>query len=102
MSAGLKMEGHRQVITIRYEDLLQNYEHTVKTLCNFIGEEFDEALMQYPKTAKVKENGAWLEPAQSISTKFISRWKKPEFSERVQELVADPRAVELLKHYRYI
>ncbi len=96
------MERHRQVITIRYEDLLQNYEHTVKTLCNFIGEEFDEALMQYPKTAKVKENGAWLEPAQAINTKFIRRWENPEFSELVQELVADPKALELLKHYRYI
>lgn len=101
VSAGRRFEDHPQVLTIRYEDFLGEYEATLRRICAFIDEEFHPNFLQYPQTAKVLDSMAWNETARPISTRSIGRWRKPELAEHIREFHANPQAVELLRHYGY-
>jgi hypothetical protein len=101
VAAGRRMEDHPQVITVRYEDLVQSFEAPVRRICEFIGEEFSRAFLSYPETARVKESLAWFRPASAMTDKTMGRWKDPKFKEIVDSLVRTPMAIELLRHYGY-
>jgi len=102
VTAGLKYEGNPQVLTIRYEDLILDYEKTVREICLFIGEEFSDAFLSYPNSTSVKKSMAWSEPAIGIHAKSIGRWNEECFKDRVAALLANQKAVNLLKHYHYL
>jgi len=101
VAAGRRMENHPQILTIRYEDLVQRYEATMRRICEFIEEEFDAAFLSYPHSARIKESGAWFNPAQATNDKSIGRWKDPQYNEIIEALRQEPMAVELLRHYGY-
>ena len=101
VSAGRQMEGHSQVFTVRYEDLLCDYEPVLRKICDFIGEDFHPNFLRYPQSAQIRESGAWHEAGRKISTRSIGRWKKAGYIETALKLMADSRAVELLQHYGY-
>jgi hypothetical protein len=101
VAAGRLMENHPQILTIRYEDLVQQYEATLRRICEFIEEEFDKAFLSYPHSARIKESGAWFNPAQAANDKSIGRWKDPKYKEVIAALLQEPMAIELLRHYGY-
>lgn len=101
VTAGLKFETHPQVLTVRYEDFLNDYEASLKSICDFVGEEFVDEFLAYPETSKVNQHLAWDGGSRAISTKSIGKWKKPEFSEVVKAFEEYPEAMRLLEHYAY-
>jgi hypothetical protein len=101
VSAGRRMENHPQVLTVRFEDLVQDYERTVRGVCEFIGEVFVPELGSYPQAARVRYNDAWFSPVRPLDTAHIERWKEPGHAQRIAELLSEPGAVQLLNHYGY-
>jgi len=91
IKAGLEFENHPQVLTIRYEDLVQHYEKTIGEICSFIGEADPTPFLSYPKGATLIEDGYW-----------IGKWKQAQFSERIGYLLEIPDAKVYLQHYGYI
>ena len=91
IKAGAKFEKHPQVLTVRYEDLVQEYEKTIRNICAFIGETDPTPILNYPIGATKIEAGYW-----------IGKWKQPEFSERVEQLLETPDAVNYLRHFGYV
>ncbi len=51
-TAGLAYRGHPQLLEVRYEELVFNTEQTLRTVCSFIGEAFDEACLAGDNEAK--------------------------------------------------
>ncbi len=102
VAAGHRLENHPQILTIRYEDLVRQYEMTMRRICEFIDEEFDVAFLSYPNFARIKESGAWFNPAQAANDKSIGRWKDPKYKEVIEALLQEPMASELLWHYGYV
>jgi hypothetical protein len=102
VAAGRKMEKHPQILTIRYEDLVRNYEASMRRICEFIDEEFLPAFLAYPDSARIKQSGAWFKPAQATNDKSIGRWKEPAYKQVIELLLREPLAVELLTHYGYM
>jgi hypothetical protein len=47
---GLNWSDDPRVTTVRYEDLVKNYEETMPRICEFIGEAFEEGLINYHKS----------------------------------------------------
>ncbi len=88
---GMKFENHPQVLTIRYEDLAQKTEKTLKHLSGFLGESNVAPFLNYPKKAKIVEPGYW-----------IGKWKQPQYADRVEQLMQTPGALECLRHYEYL
>lgn len=102
VAAGRRLENHLQVLMIRYEDLVRNYEVSMRRICEFIEEEFTPAFLEYPDFARVKESIAWFNPAQTMNDRSIGRWQESKFQNIIAELLREPGAAELLKHYGYI
>lgn len=102
VAAGRQMENHPQILTIRYEDLVRNYETTMRRISMFIEEEFVVEFLAYPDSARIKESGAWFNPAQAANDKSIGRWRDPKFEGMIATLLQEPLAVELLQHYGYL
>ncbi|MCP4142728.1 MAG: sulfotransferase [Chloroflexi bacterium] len=88
---GIEFEAHPQVLTVRYEDLVQDYEKTIRKICVFIGETDVAPFLNYPIGASKIEDGYW-----------IGKWKQAQFSERVGQLLENPDAARYLRRYGYL
>jgi hypothetical protein len=102
VSAGIMFEHHPQVLTVKYEDLVSNSAEVLKKTCEFVGERFDPALMQYPASAKIRSDSAWYEKATPVHVRSVSRWQDDEHADVVKYLLEIPKALDLLRHYDYI
>lgn len=100
--AGLKMADDPRVLTIRYEDLVGGFEETLRQLMAFIGEELPEEVLDFRRHATVRK-GPWVRNPElrGLYSGSIGRWKRDEHAERVKQLMADPKAVELLELLGY-
>jgi len=91
VKAGMNFDDHPQVLTIRFEDLIQDYEATISRICEFIGEKDATPFLKYPKGATIIEDKYW-----------IGKWKQPQYSDRIEHLLQTPDAQECLQYYGYI
>ena len=101
VQAGLLWRKHAQVLTVRYEDLVGNLRSTIRQLCEFLSLEHDARLLEYPHYAQVKESDSWFQPARPLSTESIGRWRLAGNADRVQQLLDEPGAIELLSESGY-
>jgi hypothetical protein len=104
VEAGKGYDTHPQVHVIKYEDLVNDYRASLTILCQFLELDFSEKFMDYPVSVnKMSYRGMkkslLLRP---IDTHSIGRWQEPAYQAPVAELMAEPRAQRLLKHYGYI
>ena len=101
VKAGLKLEKHPQVLTVRYENLLNDYESTLHSICEFLNEEFVVEFLDYPESSTVNQHMAWPGGPSKISTSSIGRWKNPEFADLITSFLQNPEAERLLHHFGY-
>ncbi len=102
VTVGRRWENHPQVLTVRYEELVRDYETTMRRLCRFIEEDFTDAFLRYPDTARVKESIAWFKPAQKMNDRSIGRWQEEKHAAALAAFEREPGALELLRHYGYL
>ncbi len=102
VAAGKRLENHPQVFTLRYEDLLDDFQETMQAICDFLDEPMHEYLLAYPKFAKIQTNRAWFGEARPITRASVARWQKPEFAKTIEAFLSLPKARLLLRHYRYL
>jgi hypothetical protein len=101
VQAGLQWERIPQMLTLRYEDLVMDFERTIGRICEFLDEEVTPEILSWNKCTKIKEHEAWFEKAQPIHDRSIGIWKQATYRRRIEELMKMPQAVSLLKHYGY-
>jgi len=102
VQAGLKFQSHPQVLTIHYEDLLREYEKTVRSICAFLEEEFSDAFLNYPESSTVDQHLAWPGGPQKINTRSIGRWKNSQMNDIIRTFLENPEVVKLLKSLGYL
>jgi hypothetical protein len=98
---GLSFKDHPSVYTLRYEDLINNYEGEIRKVVDFLGEPFPEQLINWKEHTKIKDSIHWGTEVLELHSKSIGKWKKPEHSERAAEFMKNNEAVELLKELGY-
>jgi hypothetical protein len=91
VESGIKTENHPQILTIRYEDLIKDYENTIKKVSIFIGENDFSLFLKYPKGATIIEDKLW-----------IGRSKQPQYSKKAENLLKTKGALECQRHYNYL
>jgi len=107
-----KWDNHPNVYIYKYEDLVTDPENTLRGICNFIGEEYSDRMLEYHKYTpfldidkavfpSIAKN--WKKKAIPISSSSIGRYKKVEGIDiqRIEEFMNDKEAVEMLKYYDY-
>ena len=99
VEAGL--EHDENVYRVKYEDIVLNTEKTLRSLCKFIEEPFEEEMMNYALKTSVANNIAWENAAQPIHSTNIGKWKSPEHAKVIEEFMNNEKAVSLLKKLGY-
>ncbi len=104
VTAGLVYEGHPQVLTIRYEDLVLRQDATLGRIISFIGEErYARYILDWYEHARIRQTPSISHPAlEKIHERSVGRWRDPRYHAVVQEIMGDPRAVALLNRLGYL
>lgn len=101
---GLEAERKGQVLSIRYEDLVERPEQTIRTVCDYLGEPFDPVMLEQQKTggslSKMAQM-AWMNGPAAINTQSLRKWEKPEHAVRLAEFYRHRGAVRLLQQLGY-
>jgi len=95
VTAGMQFENRPQVLTVRYEDLIQHYESTLIKICEFVGEKYRKEYFDFSNKIDRRQRF-------NVHSRSIGKWKKDEHKQIVDELMSLPQAVNLLKRYKYI
>lgn len=103
VSAGVQYADHPNVYTIKYEDLINDFELVMKGICEFLDIPWTEKMERWIEHSQVKRNVAYFgRRVKPISNKSIGKWKLPENQDRANELLEYPGAKDLLKHFGYM
>ncbi len=102
VSAGLEHLHNPHVLTIFYEDLMQNYQETMRQICQHCNLPLTPEIENWFEHTTVKKNKAYHGGVNKINTRSIGKWQAPEHQERVQELLDYPGAQELLEKLGYL
>jgi hypothetical protein len=114
---GLNWTHDPRVMMVRYEDLVKRYDETMPRICAFIGEAFEEGLVDYHETpayifsSKVKNPGSvsgkdhkdyrnW-----QINQKLFDgsgKWAKEMIDEEKTRFKADKEAMQMLIDFGYV
>ncbi|MFT7587897.1 MAG: hypothetical protein ACI959_000102 [Limisphaerales bacterium] len=97
----LKYKDWPNFYTIRYEDLIKNFDKTIGGLCDYLELPFDNAMKDWfrNKTMSSHEGVGKVQPLFSGS---IQKWKKVPDHPEVKKLNEDPRARQLLTVWGYL
>ncbi len=102
VGAGAPFDDHPLVHVVRYEDLILDYENTIRGLCLFLEEEVHPNLLDWHAHATVRTHVAWPGQVSGLHPGSIGKWKKEENRRWVEPLVARPEARSLLRRYGYL
>jgi hypothetical protein len=79
-AAGLRWRGHTSYLELRYEDLLDAPEQTLRRLCGFIREDFDPAMLEYYKDQGQSRDVTHFivntAATQPLSKASVERWRE--------------------------
>lgn len=77
--AGMKWRGHPHYLEVRYEDLVQSPEPTLRHVCEFIGEPWDAAMLDYHVQEGPSRDAARfitnVAATQPLSADALHRWR---------------------------
>jgi len=105
MANHLRMSGigfNPRVLTIRYEELVEDYHRTMRSVAEFIGTNVERSwrdVMQ--ELDRDKKTVKAMHSVRPIDTNSVGVWKKPEHRERMKELSAYPEFNEELVKWGY-
>jgi len=102
VSAGIRYFYHRQVKTIRYEDLVLKHGDTINDLLEFLELPFSKELLHFDTYTSVRQHHAWPSEVQPIYPHTIGRWKKQEYAVRIQEFYQYKGSKRLLAQLGYV
>ena len=102
MKAGLHFLDHPNVLTIRYEDLVQTYERTIGKVCHFLDIPITEEILNWHEHATVINNRALFSKIEQLKSTSIGKWKNSENAQRLTEFTSRKETMELLKKYNYV
>lgn len=101
VSRGLAVADDPRVLTIRYEDLIGEFESTIGRVLEFLGEREGFPTERWFERATVRTHTAWEGGLEGIHGSSVARWRRPEHAERVRTLIEYPGAAELLARLGY-
>jgi hypothetical protein len=99
---GMKYADRENFLTVRYESLIQQFEPTMAGVCEHLGIDLNEEILNFYEHASVRRNPAYFSGLEKMHSNSIGKWKKPENKARVDQLLAHPGAMELLKKLNYL
>ncbi|MBU1634654.1 sulfotransferase, partial [bacterium] len=101
VNLGLTFADKPNVYTIKYEDIINNYDVEIQKLLSFLGEDMVPEVRDWFNHTTVKKSIHWANPVQKLHSKAIGKWLKPEHRRRYAEFMENSEAVALMKTLGY-
>lgn len=101
VTAGLKFKNHPQVLTLKYEDLVQSNSQTVRSICDFINEPYTDQMKNWEIHATLRDSNAWKKSLSSIHQQSIDQWKQEQHQDRVREVLKNQKLFQLMSELGY-
>lgn len=101
VNKGLEFRDHPRVYTIRYEDLVQNFEPTIRKLCAFIGVDCGTEILDWHAHTTVRRNNSWKGKVAKLHANSVRKWELPEYETRMAEIMGDQRILDLMEQLNY-
>lgn len=101
VKAGLEFEDHSRVLTIRYEDLVQNFEASIHNLCGFLQVECVPEILNWHDHTSVRKNRSWKGKVVKLHANSVQKWKLPEHESRLNHIMKDERILDLMERLNY-
>jgi len=103
VAAGVKYLNDERIYTLRYEDLILDYESTMADLVKYLDLPLDNYLQNWHQFAEMRSSGAWFsQEVRDLDSCSIGKWKEAEDQELLEQFLRNDKAVELLTTYGYI
>lgn len=102
LKIGLRFEADPRVFTVRYEDLVMEYTHTIARVCEFLGVACVDQLTEWHKYTNIHQDRAWFHDAIKQHDEAIGRWQGPALRQRVAEIMRDEDCPALLERLGYL
>lgn len=101
VNMGLKLQDHPRVYTMRYEDLVQDFEQTISDLCEFVRIECGPEILNWHAHTTVRRNNSWKGKVVKLHTKSVMKWELPEHEARLSKIMEDQRILGLMEQLNY-
>ncbi len=101
VTSGKDFELHPQVYTLKYEELISNFNQEVNSLSLFLNLPLSKELSKWFEYATVRKNPAWNGSLQQIHNKSLSTWKEEKLSDRISEITSNLTIQSLMRHFGY-
>ena len=98
---GLEYRNHDNVYTIKYEDIINNYDREIKSLCSFLDLKEIDTIIDWHENTTVRSNRAWAGEVKPLFTGSVEKWRNPKYESRVKQFMQNEEAVELLMELDY-
>ncbi|MCF8230722.1 MAG: sulfotransferase [Bacteroidales bacterium] len=103
VSKGLAHKNHPCVYTLKYEDLILNYENMMKDLLGFLDLEYTNDIHYWHNNTDIRKSNALFEnEISSLHPQSIGKWKRPEYNKEVENIMNNQQIVALLKELDYL
>ncbi len=101
VSAGLVFEAHPQMLTIKFENLINDASQLLSGICEFINEPYFVELQDWFRYATVRRNKAWKDGLKKIQTTSLDKWQDHKHKDRIDEIESDKGVIRLMKKLDY-
>lgn len=101
VSKGLDLQDHPRLFTIRYEDLVQDFEPTIQALCNSLGMKCGTEILNWHTHTTVRKNRSWEGKVVKLHSNSLKKWELPEHGERLNQIKGDKRIQALMERLGY-
>lgn len=102
VKTGLAYKNHPAVYTLRYEDLVQDFQSTITGLCRFIGEPVTDEILNWRQHTKMKKSSALFSEIGSIHNNSIGKWKRTTHQQYIEAIMQNEELKALLKELQYL
>ncbi len=101
VSNGLEYSNNPNVLLVKYEDLVSEFDKTIVLIFDFLDLELANEVYDYTKHTSVQKNNAWDDVIKNLY-KSRSRSKNTNDMKRISSFMQNPKVIKLMKKLNYI
>lgn len=102
VTAGLEYAEHPLVHVVKYENLVTNFEPTIKEILKFLNEDYTNEIENWPKYTTIKNSSAWTHKAKNVHNKSRKRRNSEIHQKRVEAIMNNEKITNLLNKMNYL
>lgn len=104
VKSGLAFKNHPNVLTLKYEDLIQHFDPTLRTLCHFIDIPVVSEIMEWNTYKTLDQSKAIFGQIQDVYQSSIGKWQRDESGKAyIERVLANKQEIlSILGHLNYL